>query len=405
MHCKTHHVFLKVFKNIGPGTLIAAAFIGPGTVTVCTLAGARFGYTLLWAMVLSIIATIILQEMAARLGLITGKGLPEILKDAISNTVIRNGLIVLILAAIVVGNAAYEAGNIAGGVMGLNTMYGAQWYFPLLLGAVAFTILFYGNYKVLEKVLVMLVIIMGISFIATAAMIGPDFKSIFKGLFTPVVTTANIYTIIALVGTTVVPYNLFLHASLVSEKWSDSSSLKAARWDTVLSVIVGGFISMSIIVAATVTHTSGIASGKDLALALEPLFGSFSTYVFSVGILAAGITSAITAPLAAAYVVKGCLGWKDALNSSRFRAVWMFILALGVLLASLGLKPVELITFAQIANGLLLPLVAIVLLWLVNRRFLGRFKNGNTQNIIALAVIFIAIILGVKTLLKVFEIS
>ncbi|MEP2970554.1 Nramp family divalent metal transporter, partial [Nonlabens ulvanivorans] len=113
-------MFQKIFKNIGPGTLVAAAFIGPGTVTVCTLAGANYGYSLLWAMLLSVFATIVLQEMAARLGLITGKGLPEILHSTISNKIIRMAIIILVLAAIAVGNAAYEAGNISGGVLGLN---------------------------------------------------------------------------------------------------------------------------------------------------------------------------------------------------------------------------------------------------------------------------------------------
>lgn len=395
-------MFHNLFKNIGPGTLVAAAFIGPGTVTVCTLAGANFGYSLLWAMLLSIFATIVLQEMAARLGLITGKGLPEILNSAISNKTLRITIIILVLAAIAIGNTAYEAGNISGGVFGLNTVFGTQWYFPLLLGLVAFGLLFFGNYKILEKVLMTLVIIMGISFIATAIIIGPDFKGILSGLFIPVINDGNIYTIIALIGTTVVPYNLFLHASLVSEKWQNASSLSVARWDTIVSVILGGFISMSIIVAATVT--SEAANGVDLAAALEPLYGSFSKYVFSMGILAAGITSAITAPLAAAFVVKGCLGWKDSMKSWRFKAVWIFILGLGVLLASIGIRPVELITFAQIANGLLLPIIAILLLWLVNQKLLGNYQNKTWQNAIALVVIIIAIILGAKTLFKVFEV-
>jgi Mn2+/Fe2+ NRAMP family transporter len=404
MLCKTQQMFQKTFKNIGPGTLVAAAFIGPGTVTVCTLAGATYGYTLLWAMLLSIFATIVLQEMAARLGLVTGKGLPEILKTSIANKFIRSFLIILVLAAIAVGNAAYEAGNIAGGVLGLNTIFGEQWYFPLLLGVIAFALLFIGNYKVLEKVLIALVVVMGISFIATAIAIGPDVKAMFKGLFTPQINSANLLTIVGLIGTTVVPYNLFLHASLVREKWNDTSDLSAVRKDTIISVILGGIVSMAIIIAGTALQNYKITSGADIARALEPIFGNASTIVFSIGILAAGITSAITAPLAAAYVVKGCLGWSGTMKSWSFRAVWMVILAMGVLFASIGLKPLQIITFAQIANGLLLPIIAILLLWLVNRRFLGAFKNKLWQNLLAVIVIAIAIILGVKTLLKVLEI-
>ncbi len=394
----------KLFKNIGPATLIAAAFVGPGTVTICTLAGANYGYSLLWAMLLSIFATIILQEMAARLGLITGKGLPEILRGAISNKIIRITLIILVLAAIVVGNTAYEAGNLSGGVLGLQIIFGEQWYFPLLLGLIAFGLLFYGNYKVLEKVLISLVVIMGVSFIATAVAIGPDITEIFKGLLTPEINSNNILTIVGLIGTTVVPYNLFLHASLVSEKWNNRTDLSAVRKDTIISVVLGGLVSMSIIIAATALQGQQVSNGAALATALEPIYGSWATYVFSIGILAAGITSAITAPLAAAYVVKGCLGWKGNMKSWSFRAVWMFILIVGIVFSSIGLKPLDIITFAQIANGLLLPIIAILLLWLVNQKLLGSFSNNLWQNIIAFIVILIAIGLGAKTLFKVFGI-
>ncbi|MGJ8684688.1 MAG: Nramp family divalent metal transporter [Nonlabens sp.] len=397
-------MFNKIFKNIGPGTLVAAAFIGPGTVTVCTIAGANYGYSLLWAMLLSIFATIVLQEMAARLGLVTSKGLPEILRSAISNKLIRVVLIILVLAAIAVGNTAYEAGNISGGVLGLQIIFGEQWYFPLILGAIAFGLLFIGNYKILEKVLITLVVIMGISFIATAIAIGPDVTQVFKGLFTPQINSDNILTIVGLIGTTVVPYNLFLHASLVSEKWKQPSDLSAVRKDTVISVILGGLVSMCIIIAATALQETKVSSGTDIARALEPVFGTASTYVFSIGILAAGITSAITAPLAAAYVVKGCLGWKGTMKSWSFRAVWMIILSIGILFSSLGFKPLDIITFAQIANGLLLPIIAILLLWLVNQKLLGKYQNKTWQNAMAFVVIIIAIGLGAKTLLKVFEV-
>ena len=134
---------------------------------------------------------------------------------------------------------------------------------------------------------------------------------------------------------------------------SKASDLNAVRKDTIISLILGGLVSMSIIIAATALQSTTVSSGADIAIALEPIFGKASTYVFSIGILAAGITSAITAPLAAAYVVKGCLGWQGNMKSWSFRAVWMFILGLGILFSSIGLKPIDIITFAQIANGLL----------------------------------------------------
>ena len=151
----------KFFKNIGPGPLVAAAFIGPGTVTVCTLAGVNFGYALLWAMVLSIVATIVLQEMSARLGIISQKGLSEIIRSEIKHPVLKGFSILLILSAIVIGNAAYEAGNISGGVLGLETIFGHHTlelgqfsinYISILIGLIAFILLYIGNYKLLERI-------------------------------------------------------------------------------------------------------------------------------------------------------------------------------------------------------------------------------------------------------------
>ena len=153
----------KWINNIGPGPLIAAAFIGPGTVTLCSIAGLDFGFSLLWTLVLSIIATIVLQEMAARLGIVSQKSLSEVIKNEIKNPLIKNIIITLILLAIVIGNAAYEAGNISGGVLGLESVFGEKSlnilglninFYGILLGLIAFIVLFIGNYKVLEKSLI-----------------------------------------------------------------------------------------------------------------------------------------------------------------------------------------------------------------------------------------------------------
>ncbi|MGB5983252.1 MAG: Nramp family divalent metal transporter [Nonlabens sp.] len=391
----------RLLKNIGPATLVAAAFVGPGTITICTRAGAGYGYNLLWAMLLSMIATVILQEMAARLGLVTGSGLSNILRNRLNTRWIKWAMIVLIISAIFVGNAAYEAGNISGGAIGMEVLAGAAWYHPVIIGICAFVLLWLGNYKVLERVLVGLVLVMGVSFIAVAIAIKPDLGAIFKGLTTPQLDDENLLLVLGLIGTTVVPYNLFLHASLVREKWQNDADLKYVRWDTIISVLLGGLVSMAIIIAATALQDTGVDSPADLARSLEPIYGSFSTYIFSIGIISAGVTSAITAPLAAAYVVKGCLGWEVGLKSVKFRVVWMLVLGIGVLFSSLGLKPLEVITFAQVANGLLLPIMAMVLLWLVNTSVLGRYKNNIWLNIPAVGVVLISLFLGVKTLASV----
>ncbi|MCD2259116.1 Nramp family divalent metal transporter [Psychroserpens luteolus] len=397
------------FKNIGPGPLVAAAFIGPGTVTVCTLAGVNFGFSLLWAMLLSIFATIVLQEMSARLGIVSQRGLSEVIRTEIKNPLFRTLAIILILSAIVVGNAAYEAGNISGSVLGLEALFGNSSFnssavYSVIIGVIAFVLLFIGNYKVLEKALITLVILMSLAFLITAIVTKPDLTDIFKGLFIPKFSGESVLTVIALVGTTVVPYNLFLHAALVKEKWKKESDLKFARKDTIIAVVLGGIVSMSIIISAAAIKTYEVNGAADLAKGLEPLFGDFASYFLSIGLFAAGITSAITAPLAAAYVASGCLGWKSDMKSVRFKAVWMFILGLGVLFSSVGFKSIEIIKFAQVANGLLLPIIAGFLIWIMNKSsILGKHKNSVLQNGLGIIIFGIALFLGIKSILKVFN--
>ncbi len=400
------------FRNIGPGPLVAAAFIGPGTVTVCTLAGVNNGFTLLWAMLLSIMATIVLQEMSARLGIVTQKGLSEVIRDEVKRPLSKILMIVLLISAIVIGNAAYEAGNISGGVLGLEAIFGTPDVgfanfqlniFSLVIGVIAFVLLFLGNYKIIEKALIALVLLMSLAFFTTAILTKPNIMQVLKGIFTPIYSENNILTVIALVGTTVVPYNLFLHVSLVKEKWHNVTDLKYAKRDTITAVVLGGVVSMCIIISAAAIGSSEVSNAADLAKSLEPLFGSFAKYVLSLGLFAAGITSAITAPLAAAYVATGCLGWSSNMKSKRFKAIWMFVLGLGVVFSSIGFKSIEIIKFAQVANGLLLPIIAGFLLWIMNKKsVLKNYTNSIFQNIMGFVILGIAVFLGFRTVLKVF---
>lgn len=403
----------KWFQNIGPGTLVAAAFIGPGTVTLCTLAGVNFGFNLLWAMLLSIIATIILQEMAARLGIISQKGLSEVIREEIKVPFLKHFITVLILAAIVVGNASYEAGNISGGILGLETIFGEFKYtigdfsinfMSVIIGIIAFVLLYIGNYKFLEKALVTLVLLMSFSFVITAIITQPNVLEVLKGMFVPKFPEKSLLTVIGLIGTTVVPYNLFLHASLVKERWNKKEDVSLAKKDTIISIILGGIVSMAIIISAASIPSKDILNVADLAKGLAPLYGEFAKYFLALGLFAAGITSAITAPLAAAYVAQGCLGLKENMQSKSFKMVWIIILFLGVIFSSIGIKPIEIIKFAQVANGMLLPIIAGILLWIMNKKnVLGTFVNTKTQNILGFVILAISIFLGAKGILKVFN--
>ena len=390
-----------MFKKIGPGILVAAAFIGPGTITVCTIAGVNFGFGLLWAMLLSIIATAVLQEMAARLGLVSRSGISSLIKSQIKTPWLRSLVILIILSAILVGNTAYEAGNISGATLGLEAIFGQQWLavYPWIIGAIAFALLFWGSYKTLERVFVVLVGLMSLAFIITAIITKPDISGILKGMFMPSLPEGGILIVLGLIGTTVVPYNLFLHASLVQEKWDSADDISTARNDTLISVLLGGFVSMTVIIAATSIPFQEVNNALELAYGLEPLFGNAARYFMGLGLFAAGITSAITAPLAAAYVANHCFSWNAGLKDWRFRAVWMIILVVGLLSLSFEFRPIEIIQFAQVANGLLLPVIAIILLWLVNKKeIMSIYKNTPGNNVLAVLIIFLVILLGIKSI-------
>ncbi len=197
-------------KNIGPGVLVTAAFIGPGTITTCTLTGAGFGYALLWGLVFSVLATIILQEMTARLGVIGQLGLGDAVRGQMRSPIAKFLAAMLILSAILIGNAAYETGNILGAslgiqeISGLSKVYLGSISFNLwgpVIGIIAFIILMIGNYKFLERILTGLVLMMSLAFILTMFMIGPDILSILKGMFIPSMPAEAVFMLIGLIGT------------------------------------------------------------------------------------------------------------------------------------------------------------------------------------------------------------
>ncbi len=393
-------------KYFGPSTLVAAAFIGPGTLTTCTIVGVQTGYQLLWAMLFSILATIVLQEMAARLGFATQNGLGEALNKEFPKGIARYLVFFLVIGAILIGNAAYEAGNISGGVLGLDLIAGEMKLWPVLIGFFCFLILFFGRYKWVEKILIGLVIIMSICFLVTAMLVQPNLKEVFKG-FIPRMSSGDTFLLImALIGTTVVPYNLFLHASTISKKWSADSSLKDLRIENAVSIILGGIISILIIItaASSANELTEINSAKDLAVQLEPLFGKSAKWFMGIGLMAAGISSALTAPLAAAYAAKGLFGWKGGEKNLKFRSVWMVILLIGIFVSVTNLERVLVIKFAQITNAILLPFVAVYLLYISNsKKILGKFTNSLFTNVLGVIVILFTLILSIKTMNNVFH--
>jgi NRAMP (natural resistance-associated macrophage protein)-like metal ion transporter len=394
----------KTRQHFGPGAMVAAAFIGPGTVTTATLAGGNFGFTLLWAVAFSVIATLVLQEMTCRLGVIGQLGLG----DAIVQKTQSRGLYIpaaaLVICAIFIGNAAYEAGNITGAAVGLpkfSVMDINLW--GVFIGAVAFLLLASGKFRLIEHVLVGLVVCMALVFVGTAVVVAPPFLEILKGLITPTLPENGILVIIGLIGTTVVPYNLFLHAATLKRHAADGVTLAEARRDITISVLGGGLITLCIVItAAAALHGSGtpVVSLNDLAPTLQPLLGDSSSTFLAIGFLAAGLSSAITAPLAAAYAVTEIVQLRPELKNRVFRWTWQSVIIAGVLFASLSLKPLQLILLAQIANGALLPVIALFILWVSNDKTLLReHSNNRIQNLLGCAVVGVTLVLGLRSIL------
>ena len=394
--------------RIGPGALVAAAFIGPGTVTTCTLAGIRSGTALLWALAFATLGTLVLQEMAARLGTITGLGLGDAIRRRIIAPAPRLFAITLIVMAVAGGNAAYQTGNLLGAALGLDVAFGGgarPW--ALLVAALAATLLATGRYRLIERTLVALVVAMALVFLATAVAVRPDWPAVLRDLVRPTLPDGSALVALGLVGTTIVPYNLFLHASAAAERFADgptTTRLANARVDLAVSILLGGVVSMAIVVAAAAAGARGATADSAGAMAaqLTPLLGRGATVVFAAGLFAAGMTSAITAPLAAAWAVAGALGWPRDLRDPRLRAVWATVIATGALVAATGVQPVAAILTAQAANGLLLPIIAGFLLVVMNdRHTLGAMANGVRSNLAGALVVGVTLVLGARALLTV----
>ena len=399
----------KKLSSLGPGSVVAAAFIGPGTITMCSIAGAQFGYSLVWALIISILITLVIQSTVVRISIVSTKPLSKLLINQFRNKYLKLLSIFLLISAIFVGNAAYEAGNISGSVLGLELIFddkldvfGLNGY-VILTGLIAFLIIFFGNNKFLERILISLVLVMSISFIFTVFLVGVDFGELISPSNFFKIPDGSLLIIAGLIGTTVVPYNIFLHAALVNEKWSSKNDLKDASFDTVFSILIGGIISLCILLTAAGLDKSNITNAIDLANNLEPLYGSFSKFVLAIGLFSAGLTSSITAPLAAAYVVSGCLDLGLNRKSLVFKLIALLVLLIGLFSSFFQINSIEIIKFAQITNGILLPLVVIFLFVLANNKLLVSKTNNLFQNIISFLVVVFCLLLCFRSILKVFS--
>ncbi len=380
-------------------SIVAAAFIGPGTVTTAAAAGAAHGEALLWALGFSVLATLVLLEAAARLTIVSGRNLAEAIREQFRGH--RAGLLVflLVLGAIVLGNAAYEAGNILGAVAGVQL--GLEVPGPLVtvvIGVLAGGLLWAGAPRTVAHVLSLTVALMGVAFVATAWLLRPEPGALAAGLLVPSLPGGSTFLVLALVGTTVVPYNLFLGSGLAAGR-----DLGETRFGLAVAVLLGGVVSMAVLVVGT--SVEGYFDFEGLGQALELRLGGWAGPLLGLGLFAAGFSSATTAPLAAAITANGLLEdgrgrWQP--GSLRYRAVWGGILLVGVAFGVSGIRPIPAIILAQALNGILLPFAAVFLLLAVNdRRLVGAGGlNGTLSNALMTGVTGVTVVLGTSGVLR-----
>jgi Mn2+/Fe2+ NRAMP family transporter len=376
-------------------SVIAAAFIGPGTVTTAARAGSDFGFALAWALLFSTVACVVLQEASGRITVLTGNELGESIRLRFHRNSVSRVIPVLLAVGVVLGCAAYEAGNLLGGVAGLQlVVHAPSALLTAICGAVAALLLLTGNTRIIARTLGAMVAVMGVVFLVTAWRLGPDVVELARGLSIPKIPPGATVLVLGLVGTTVVPYNLFLGSALARD-----NALGEMRWGLALAVGGGGLISLAVLVVGS--SLGGGLEYQRLAAVLAERLGRGAELSFAFGLFGAGLTSAITAPLAAAITTRTLLSrdggpdWSE--RSVRYRAVWAGVLVFGVAFGSVGVKPIPAIILAQAFNGVLLPLIAVFLWLAVNdRERLGDGANTRFQNIVMGAVVIVCIILGLR---------
>lgn len=401
------YTFLELLRKIGPGAIVCATIIGPGTVTTCTLAGVNYQYALIWAAVFATLAAIILQMISARVGIASGRSLGEVVYDTYDGTWLRYFFSVIVIVAIGFGNSAFQSGNMVGAVLGLQAVAPIPtWVGALIIAAITFGFLWTGKTALIEKIMTVMVFIMVILFVITAIIVKPDLGKMFGGLV-PTIPAGAILVTIGVVGTTVIPHLLFLHSSLTSKKWANRNvhnALIESNFDTIFSMVLCGFITICVIITGASMYGTGteVKNGLDMAKQLEPLVGSWAKYVFGIGLFAAGITSSLSAPMSAAYAICSVMRWSTDMKDKKFRIIWIIVLVMGTLVTASGYSPVQVILLAQAFNGVMLPISAVILLLMANnKKALGKYKNNTFWNVLGVIVIAVTVVLGFRTLYNV----
>lgn len=382
-------------------SVISAAFIGPGTVTTAASSGAEYGLSLLWALTFSTFACFLLQEAAARIPLASGLNLGQALvKRYGQGHIIPIGMAV----AIISGGIAYQAGNILGSVSGAILLVGGdesmnwQLIFTVVIAVLAAGVLLLANIQRISRILGMVVATMGFAFIVVALSSEVSWGNALASSVVPTLPEGAGILVIGLIGTTIVPYNLFLGSGM-----SQNQDIREMRWGLGIAIILGGLISMAILLVGSTMEAPFSFAG--MAEAMQGGLGNWAAVLFGIGLFAAGFTSSVTAPLAAAVTAQSIFAkegndWSE--KSRSYMGVWAVVLLSGMAFGVLGVKPIPIIILAQALNGLLLPFVAAFLLLVVNDKKLmpAEFRNSTGLNLVSLLVVAVSIVLGLNQVMK-----
>jgi Mn2+/Fe2+ NRAMP family transporter len=390
--------FLAIF---GPGFITANVDNDPGGILTYSQAGAKFGYALLWTLIPITIALIIVQEMAARMGAVTGKGLSDLIREEFGFRATFFTMFILGLADF--GNIMSEFAGVAAG-MGL---FGVSKYIavPIAAGLVWFMVV-KNSYKPFERILIIFSMLY-FSYVISAFFSHPDWKAAIHNTVVPTVSRSSEYVVmvIGLVGTTITPWmQFYLQASIV-EKGIGKKQYALSRWDVILGCIITDVIAFFIILACAATlYTSGIhniSDAADAAAALKPLAGQWAFLLFAIGLVNASLLSAAILPLATAYNICEGLGFESGVNKKFSEApafYWLYTLfiAFGAGVVLLPRIPLlKIILYSQVVNGILLPFLLIFMLILINKKeLMGEYRNSRVVNAMAWSTSGILIVLS-----------
>ena len=385
---------------LGPGFITANVDNDPGGILTYSQAGAKFGYALLWTLIPTTIALIVVQEMAARMGVVTGKGLSDLIREEFGLRAAALTMFILGLADL--GNIIAEFAGLASGM----TIFGVSKYIAVPAGAVlVWTVIVRGSYKPVERILILFSLIY-FAYPVSAILARPDWGKALHDTFVPVIDYHPDYVlmIVGLIGTTITPWMQFYLQASVVEKGIDKKHYPLTRLDVIIGCIVTDVIAFFIVVACAATlYQSGNRDISDVgqaAMALRPFAGRFASLLFAVGLVNASLLSAAILPLATTYNICEGVGFEAGIDRRFSEAPVFYSLYTGLIVCGAGvvliphLPLLKFILFSQVANGILLPFVLVFMLILINRaRVMGKYKNSLPGNVVAwvTAVVMIAL--------------